>query len=405
MTETMTHIPGMNAASDKAVFLRGPIRDTAERLVDIESFRWSAMSLAALRSLLVALAVALALSPTSAAGEAQPLTVGIYDCPPFAIRGEAGDFTGLSVFLWEKIAVALGRDFEIVERDLQALLEATGAGEIDVGVSCLSITPQREQQVDFSHSFYETHLAIAVRHPEPLQAVMAALTNRDVLLVIGGVLAAASLVGGIYYMLEHRLNPKLYSRETRAGRIVEGFILGLLFITKGPVNYYEFKTLAGRVLTVLLAVATTVFIASFTAIMASAFTVDRLRSDIRGPNDLSRVSVGVKEATTSEAFLLDRAIPRRGFVETADALQARAQGEIDAVVGDDPVLRYEIRQGRKAGRFERIEVLPHQFERQNYGLVLPDNSPLVEAVNRALLDTRESPQWRRALELYLGVAP
>lgn len=356
-----------------------------------------------LRHLPVVLAVLLGAGVTPAAS--QPLTVGVYDCPPFAIRDDAGDFTGLSVFLWEQVAVALGRDFEIVERDLPALLDEARAREIDVGVSCISITPQREEWLDFSHSFYETHLAIAVRHPEPFQAIIAALTNRDVLVVLAGVLAAASLVGAIYYMLEHRLNPKLYSRETRAGRIVEGFILGLLFITRGPVNYYEFKTLAGRVLTVLLAVATTVFIASFTAIMASAFTVDRLRSDIRGPNDLSRVSVGVKEATTSEAFLLERAIARRAFVSTADALDALARGEIDAVVGDDPVLRYEIRRGREAGRFERIEILPHQFERQNYGLVLPDDSLLVEEVNRALLATRESAQWRRALELYLGLPP
>jgi polar amino acid transport system substrate-binding protein len=361
------------------------------------------MSFAALHHFLVVFAIGLCAGLASVAS--QPLTVGVYDCPPFVIRDEAGAFRGLSIFLSEQIAVALGRDFQIVERNLPALLDDARAGRIDVGVSCISITPEREELLDFSHSFYETHLAIAVRHPEPLEAIIAALTNRDVLLVLAAVLAAASLVGAVYYMLEHRLNPKLYSRETRAGRFVEGFILGLLSITRGPVNYYEFKTLAGRVLTVLLAVATTVFIASFTAIMASAFTVDRLRSDIRGPNDLSRVAVGVKGATTSEAFLLERAIPRRAFVSTADALDALARGEIDAVVGDDPVLRYEIRRGREGGRFGRIEVLPHQFERQNYALVLPDESPLVEGVNRALLATRESPQWRRALELYLGLAP
>ena len=51
---------------------------------------------------------------------------------------------------------------------------------------------------------------------------------------------------------------------------MEGFILGLLFITRGPVNYYEFQTLTGRVLTVLLAVFTTLFVASITAILASS---------------------------------------------------------------------------------------------------------------------------------------
>ncbi|MFT5808606.1 MAG: polar amino acid transport system substrate-binding protein [Moritella dasanensis] len=46
---------------------------------------------------------------------------------------------------------------------MQDLLDEIEAGNVEVGISCISITPERELVMDFSHSFYETHLAIAVK--------------------------------------------------------------------------------------------------------------------------------------------------------------------------------------------------------------------------------------------------
>lgn len=169
--------------------------------------------------------------------------VGSYHCPPFVIKHEDGTFSGLSILLWEHIAKQLGIQYEIQEYELKTLLDKIADNEVNIGVSCLSITPERELRFDFSHSFYETHLAIAVKQKSYASAAANLLTNKQLLTVLGFIFVAAALVGAIYYLLEHKVNDKLYSMPSRRAKLIEGFILGLLFITKGPFNYFEFKTL------------------------------------------------------------------------------------------------------------------------------------------------------------------
>jgi polar amino acid transport system substrate-binding protein len=95
--------------------------------------------------------------------------------------------------------------------------------------------------------------------------------------------------------LEHKINDKLYSMKNKGGKLMEAFIAGLLFVTTGPIRYYEFKTLSGRTLAAFLAVGSTIMIASITALLASAFTLDQMHSEITGPQDLAKVRVGAME--------------------------------------------------------------------------------------------------------------
>jgi len=338
----------------------------------------------------------------ASAQTAAPLAIGVYECPPFVIREADGRFSGVSIQLWDGIAEQLEVPFEFVDSDLAGVLAGVASGDFDAAVSCVSITPEREEYIDFSHSFYETHLSIAVREQGFGERIAGFLGNRQALIILGTVFGLAALVGGLFYLIERGSNQKLYSRPTLAGRMTEAFIMGLLFITRGPVNYYEFHTLAGRVLTVLLAVFTTLFLASFTAILASSFTIDRLNSRIGGPEDLGSVTVGAKAASTSSAYLESRGITYRAFDDHDAILVALESGLIDAAVGDDPVLKYEIRQGQESGRFTYLTVLPHVFNKQNYGILLPEGSPYLEVLNRSLLRVRDEDGWSAMIARMLG---
>jgi polar amino acid transport system substrate-binding protein len=355
---------------------------------------------------LIGLLLWFALVPAGAdAAAPAPLRVATYECPPFVVAEDAGGYAGLSSALWDGIARDLGLDYRFVERDLVATLEQVAAGAVDIGLSCISITPEREEVLDFSHAFYETHLAIAAREEGVLALVANVFSDPGVLKALGIILGLSAVVGGVFYALEHRWNDKIYSTKTAFGRFVEAVILGLLFITKGPFNYYEFKTLLGRTLNVLIAAGSTLFIASLTAVLASSFTLGRLQTDIRGPDDLAGAVVAAKAGSTSSAFLRDRNVTHRTYAEIAEMLTALDAGALDAVVADAPVLKYEIKRAREQGRLANVTLLPHQFAKQNYALVLPSGSPRKEAVNRALLRFRESPAWRQALIDYLGETP
>jgi len=42
------------------------------------------------------------------------------------------------------------------------------------------------------------------------------------------------------------------------------------------------------------------------------------------------------------------------------------------------------------------------FEEQNYGIALPENSELREAINRVILEIIHSTEWKDILRKYLG---
>ena len=331
----------------------------------------------------------------------RPIRVAARICQPF-VMNNAGEFSGLSIFLWDNIAVELGLEYSIEEYGLNEMLESVAQGKADVGISCLSITQEREKIIDFSHSFFETHLAIAVKQHGFLHAIKTIFYNKKLYVVVGIIVGVAALIGGILFLLEHKINTKLFSMKSRGGKLAEAFISGLPFISSGPIRYYEFQTLGGRTLSAVLAVGSTLMIASITALLASAFTLDQMRSEITGLQDLAKVKVGTMEATTSAEYLQEQGLNSRTFNDRQKLFAALDAGRLDAVVSDGAVLKYLIKKAQAEGRYESLSVLPFVFEKQNYAFALPDHSPYVEKLNQALLSVRESPVWRKELVKYFG---
>ena len=147
----------------------------------------SRLSSALRRLAFVTLLAALSTSATAATTEGQagePLTVGIADCPPFVMMQD-GQPTGLAVYLWERVAGELGLQWNYrhypLGHLLEILVEAHPDDLPDVGISCTSVTAEREALIDFSHSFFETHTAIAVRETSVWGGVKALFTNPIVL--------------------------------------------------------------------------------------------------------------------------------------------------------------------------------------------------------------------------------
>ena len=360
------------------------------------------------RLVLVTLLSLLAGNSLAAAAEAEPgepLIVGIADCPPFVMTVD-GKPTGLAVYLWERVAGDLGLKWNYRHYALGHLLEilaqANPTDLPDVGISCTSVTAEREELIDFSHSFFETHTAIAVRETSVWGAVKNFFANPLVVNAVLIILGVAALIGAVFFLLEHRVNKKLFSSPTWAGRIIEPFIIGLMFVTNGPIRFYRFKTLTGRVLSTVLTVSSTLFIAAVTAVFASSFTLHVIRSEVHTLDDLRDARVGALEASTSSTILDENGIPHETLPELEMLLFALENDELDAIVSDAAFLQFEIRQGQQQGRFDGLAVLPQELEAQNYAFILHQGSPMRENINRALLTERVQEDWREKLLQYLG---
>ena len=336
---------------------------------------------------------------------AAPLTVAVAECPPFVIV-ENGQYSGLAVYLWEQVGREMGLNWKYAEYSLGNLLETIRNKDQtelpDVGISCTSVTAEREELIGFSHSFNETYTAIAVRQTTLWSVVTRFFTSPRVLNAILIVLGIAALIGAVFYLLEHRTNKKLFSSNSFLGRILEPLIIGLMFVTSGPIRFYRFKTLTARVLSTVLTLSSTFLIASITAVLASSFTLNAMQTEVRTVDDLRTLQVGALAASTSSAFLRDNGIKHETRPDLDTLVNDLDAGELDAIVSDAAFLKYRINQGKQQGLFESLSVLPYELAAQNYAFILVQDSPLREGINRALLTVRMQAEWRDKNLEYLG---
>ena len=95
--------------------------------------------------------------------EAGKLTVAVSpDFPPFEML-EGDEYVGFDIELAKAIAEYLGLECEFTNLQFDAITPAIEAGgQADVGISGITILPDREEQVDFSDVYYIADQSVAV---------------------------------------------------------------------------------------------------------------------------------------------------------------------------------------------------------------------------------------------------
>ena len=198
-----------------------------------------------------------------------------------------------------------------------------------------------------------------------------------------------SVVGVLIWVCERYRNPQQFG----AG-ISRGIGAGVWWaaVTMTTVGYgVKPRDRGGRIVAVLWMFTAIVMISGFTAAITAALTVTELGLAVRGPEDLARVRVGTVADTTSAEYLRDQHLGHRPYPTARDGLNALAQGELEAMVYDAPLLRY-----LAMTEFQTtVAVLPVTFDRQDYGIAFPTGSPLREPVNRLLLQKIRQEPGRR----------
>jgi len=342
------------------------------------------------------------LAARNAGAQAPPdrtLVIGTKSAPPFSIRSPDGIWRGISIELWQQAAQDLGIPYRLQEASLAELVDGVAAGRLDGAVGALTITSEREERVDFSHPFYTTGLAIAVpaREGSSWLSIAKRLFSLEFLSLLGALVLVLFSAGFLVWLFERRRNPDQFG-----GSVAKGLGSGFWWsaVTMTTVGYGDKApvTPAGRIVALLWMFIAVIVISSFTASITSSLTVTRLEGAVRGLEDLPSVRTITVTGSTSSAFLDERQIPHRAAGTLEEALDALAARRMGAVVHDAPVLRYLVREKYA----DRIQILPETFGRQDYGIALPDGSPLRERLNRALLNRIEKPTWRALLERYMG---
>jgi len=332
------------------------------------------------KSVLLCLLAAMLCASTSLAAE--KIRVVVKPAKPFAFE-ESGVLKGYSVDLWNKVAAASGLQFETrVVATVPELLEAVQNGTADVGVGAISITPDREKLMDFSHPFFKSGLQVMARSKGEAGAFSAfrALFNRNVAQVVLVLLLAVFLISHVLWFVERKINPESFPEGYVRG-VWESTWWSIATLISGGCENKAPVGVAGRLVAVVWMLGGIGLTSYITATLASAMTVNTLSAEVSGLSDLRGAKVGTVAGSSAESLLAKSGYNVTGFATLDEAGRALAAGEVSGVVYDSPLLRYFISQNPSL----KLGLVGPLFDLQDYGFPMALGSPLRKEINAALL--------------------
>jgi polar amino acid transport system substrate-binding protein len=342
--------------------------------------------LAAARLLPTAAVLALTAVPCAAADEPR-VRVAVKQIEPFVFTA-AGTPSGFSIDVWDAISRSLDvtTDYRVVAT-VSELLELVQSGEVDAGIAAITITAEREAEVDFSHPLHRSGLRIAVpthSHTTWL-ATLRRLLSMDFLAMLATLLGLTLLTAHLLWFLERRTNPDCFPQSYLAG-VGEALWWSVATIITGGCENKAPVSLPGRLVAVAWMLGSILLVATFTATLASQMTAETVAGAITGPEGLpGRTIATVRDTTALQDLRQMLAVPLP--CDSLDAaITAAATGQADAVVFDAPALAYTLHNDPHG----RVKLVGPVFNHQHYGVALPTGSPLRKKVNQALLTLGEN---------------
>ena len=107
--------------------------------------------------------------------------------PPFEFISDNGiveNFHGIDVAIAKEIAANLGMELKIENMEFESIIPSLKTGKVDVGIAGMTIKPDRQENVDFTDTYYKATQVMIVREDSPIQSA-ADLTDKKVGVVLG----------------------------------------------------------------------------------------------------------------------------------------------------------------------------------------------------------------------------
>lgn len=328
------------------------------------------------------------------------VTVGVYESPPFVIP-ENGQYAGMAIELWESLEDKLGltstyRSYPSYHK----LIEAVGNGEIDAAVTNLTITRQRAQSIAFTQPWYDSGLRIMTpsKGSGSFQNIIDGLSDSGHLTTFAWLLILALFATVIITLLDRRLDSE-FPRRWREG-LADNFFHTMSILTTGKTTHKNLFGWIGRIWSALWMVLGVAIIAYVTSSITSVMTTTSLTSQIHSLSDLSGKTVGVLGGSVGEDYVQNLGIQTRNYDSLDASIQGLIAGEVDALVGDAPVLEYFAHS--QPG--QPVRLVGAVFHPDKYGFGFPLQSELLRPVTLELLGLHERGDIHKLRMKYFGNA-
>jgi ABC-type amino acid transport substrate-binding protein len=343
--------------------------------------------------------------PPTTAPSGKNLTVVTRKVTPFVIE-KNGRLSGYSIELWERVVREArlpfdpDKNYKIVENVTQ-MLDELRAGRAEAGVAAVSITSEREKTIDFSYPFKESGLQILTKEQpgSSFGKTVKSLFKGDILWLLGGLFIVLLLNSHIIWFLERKKNAESFPEGYIAG-IWEAVWWSICTIITGGCENKAPLGVAGRLTAIVWMLAGAALFTYITATITSAMTVETLNSDIQSVADLKsrKWPVATLAGSTAQAFLERQGLTVQTYADVDTACAALADDKVKAVIYDAPMLLYYA----KNNPDKQLGVVGELFEKQSYGIGVPQGSPYRKEITRAILALREQGFFEELENKYFG---
>ncbi len=331
------------------------------------------------------------------------VTVLTKNIEPF-VFGESGEPTGFSADLWNEIArrngwITTWEWTDEVSDQIQQVLD----GEVDAAIAAISMTPERELQVDFSHRMFSSGLQIMSQPGDASvwDAFRATVFTPQLFSAFAVVVVIIVVVGHIVWLAMRKREdfPNGYVRGVGQGMWLIG---NSLFVSSRIAVVFfqgrEPSKVVSRILVICWMAIAVVLVSYVNGTITATLTVSEIRSNVTEPSDLPGVRVTTVENTQAAGWLQSEGIDFEPVPDVDAAIDRLENDRSDAFVFDSPVLKWERSQRSGSG----LEVGGEIFDPVPYGIALQPGSPLREQINASLLEMLTDGTYDRFLKSYGG---
>jgi len=317
-----------------------------------------------------------------------PLTVGLYVSPPFVMKDENGGFTGMAIDLWQAMAETNGVDYDYrVFPTIRELVDATAGKSVDVAVTNLTITRKRADRIDFTQPWFDAGLRILVPASQgaSFSEIVAGLSDSGYLRAYGWLALVIVVATALMTLFDRRFD-KSFPKGWPEG-ISESFYSVMSVVTSGKApsrkNLFGWP---GRIWQALWLVCGIAVMAYVTSSVTSVMTTLSLTNQINSIADLPGRTIGVFAGSVAQEYAQETGWSHLEYDDIDSAVAALKGGEIEAIVGDAPVLEYYAHTHPR----EDVDVVGPIFEPDKYGFALANDSALTRPMTLELLTAHES---------------
>lgn len=346
-----------------------------------------------MRAILLAMIVLLMPTVTLAT---QSVTVGVSDFPPCVIV-EGGKVTGFDVDVVTEVCRKMDVEPKFVPiDDFGKLMKGVSSGKFDMAISGISITADRERDLNFSQPYLDSGLRMLVPaegqfHKRVEQGWM---LTKKIFASVRWLLLVALLFAHIVWFLEK--GDDCFNTFYPLG-ILEAIYWAV--VTMSTVGYGDFtpKHPVGRIgTTAIIVIGVGIFgfiLANITAIVTNPGDFGALNT----PQEMSGKHVAAVVDTTS----VDAASKYGAVVVAAktygDAVSMLRRKEVEAVVFDSPSILATQKDNDK-----EFDLAGPVFDEQRYGIAMPLDSKIAHEVDQALLELMEPDRYGYLKDKWFG---